>query len=220
MTLVEVVTLTLTGAEALTPVNTVVASGDTLTVNQSGAFALTFDGSNESNGYFVISLAGSAAHAITGGDLADTITGGAGDEALIGGAGADSITGSAGVDAMTGGLGADTFTIATAHTGATILLGDTVADFVTGTDFLNLDVAGAAANYSEADGALVATIAAAITAAQLVLDGTVLYYFLYNFNAGGTGLLIYDADGTAGGEDVITLTGGATAAFLALADIT
>ncbi|MCF8148315.1 MAG: hypothetical protein K9J50_07110, partial [Sulfuritalea sp.] len=72
----------------------------------------------------------------------------------------------------------------------------------------------------EADGAAITSIAAALTAATVVLDGTVLYYFLFNFNNAGTGLLIYDADGTAGGEDVITLSGGTTAAFFALGDIT
>ena len=171
----------------------------------------------------VFNATDATAHVLTGTSHADSITGGATTDTITGGAGADTIIGAGGVDSLTGGLGADIFTIGTADTGATILLGDTVSDFATGSDTLNLDVAGSTTNYtaaSEADGAAITSIAAALTAATVVLDGTVLYYFLFNFNNAGTGLLIYDADGTAGGEDVITLSGGTTAAFFALGDIT
>lgn len=70
-----------------------IAAGKTLTVNGSvlGAdYKLTFDGSRESDGAFVLN-------------------GGAGADILIGGAGADRLTGGLGMDRLTGNGGADKF---------------------------------------------------------------------------------------------------------------
>ncbi len=138
---------------------------------------------------------------------------------ITAGAGADSITL---VSVASGFSAPDTIVIATADVGATWATADTIVNFVTAVDFLNLDVAATADNYtvaSEADGVAMANEAAVLAAAQLVLDGTVKYYFAYNVNGTGNGVLYYDADGVNGGEDVILLTGAATANFLILGDI-
>lgn len=70
---------------------------------------------------------------VNGGAGNDTLNGDAGADTVSGGAGDDTINGGAGTDELTGGAGADTFTIASVD-------GDTITDFVSGTDVLNLDV--------------------------------------------------------------------------------
>lgn len=60
-------------ANALTPADTVVAAGQTLTIDATTATgALTFDGHNESNGHFVINTRGGVANALGDGQLSDT----------------------------------------------------------------------------------------------------------------------------------------------------
>jgi len=79
---------------------------------------------------------------ITGGGGADTIIGGQVADTISGGTGADVITGGLGADSLTGGLGADTFVYAlvTESNGTNT---DTVTDFVSGTDKLQVTL-----NYS------------------------------------------------------------------------
>lgn len=76
----------------ITTVDTLVASGATLTVDASSftTKTLTFDGNNETNGSF-------------------KITGGAGADILTGGAGADTLTGNGGLDVLDGKGGNDQF---------------------------------------------------------------------------------------------------------------
>lgn len=71
---------------------------------------------------------------ITGTSLADNIFGDAGNDTLVGGAGNDHLYGGAGADILTGGADADTFHIKWGETA------DTVTDFVTGTDKVELDL--------------------------------------------------------------------------------
>jgi Ca2+-binding RTX toxin-like protein len=109
VTNIEVITL----GDAMTSVitvDTLVASGQTLTVDAtglSGTNTLNWDGSAESNGHFSVDGSGNN----------DTITGGAGN---------DTFTGGAGVDSLTGGNGNDVFVYNSAvadQTGA----GETIA---------------------------------------------------------------------------------------------
>ena len=65
-----------------------------------------------------------------GGD--DLILGGAGDDTIYGGQGADTLAGGSGSDRLIGGPGADTFVFAPGH-GT-----DTIVDFVTGVDSIDL----------------------------------------------------------------------------------
>jgi len=74
----------------ITTVDTLVASGATLTVDASSftTKTLTFDGNNETNGSFKI----------TGGALADVLKGGDKNDTLTGGGGTDQLTGNGGND--------------------------------------------------------------------------------------------------------------------------
>ena len=73
---VETVKLDGGGDQVLTTVDSNVASGETLTIDNDGTGNLTFDGSAETDGSFVINNADSttAGSVITGGSKADTIT--------------------------------------------------------------------------------------------------------------------------------------------------
>ena len=81
---------------------------------------------------------------IEGGDAADTITGSAGADVINAGAGADALTGGAGADALTGGAGADSFVYAAVANSAasvsanTTVTFDTISDFATTSDKINL----------------------------------------------------------------------------------
>ena len=109
---------------AITTVDATVASGKGLKIEASaltGTNTLTFNGSAENDGIFIID-GGAGADSITGGAGADSITGGAGNDVIRGGAGADTITGGAGDDTFVvlGAIAANDYTVAdvTAGTGA------------------------------------------------------------------------------------------------------
>jgi hypothetical protein len=105
-----------------------VASGQTLYVDASGLLAaggslaadetLTFDGSAETDGAFVVH----------GGAGTDAIVGGAGADQLWGGAGDDTITGGVGADMLHGDAGNDLF-VYTALDQSTSLGEDQILDF-------------------------------------------------------------------------------------------
>ena len=76
---------------------------------------------------------GSGNDTIDGGDGSDLIYGGSGADSIVGGLGNDTIYGGYGADTMTGGTSADTFMFSTLFDS-----GDTITDFVAGTDKLNL----------------------------------------------------------------------------------
>ena len=84
---------------------------------------------------------GAGDDSLTGGTGDDTLKGGAGDDSLTGGAGDDTLKGGAGDDSLTGGAGNDTFVFAADH-GA-----DTIADFVSGTDKIDLSALPGFSNF-------------------------------------------------------------------------
>jgi large repetitive protein len=75
---------------------------------------------------------------LNGGTESDKLYGGAGTDTLNGGAGDDTLLGGAGIDLLTGGGGADIFRYAAGDVAAGATTEDTIADFVTGTDKLDL----------------------------------------------------------------------------------
>jgi Ca2+-binding RTX toxin-like protein len=108
--------------------NAGVAAGATQTINASNVTGtLLWNGAAELDGKFSIT-GGTGADSLTGGSLVDTITAGLG---------ADVITGGLGADSLTGGLGADTFVYALV-TQSNATNTDTITDFVTGTDKLQI----------------------------------------------------------------------------------
>jgi len=116
---------------------------------------------------------------------------------------------------ITGGLGADTITftndtsknvnvIGNGESGITLASADRITGFLAANDSLKMGiVASAGVNYVEAVAA-VADFAAALTAANTALNGTVLYSFQWD---GANGYLFQDTgvDGTA--DQVVVLVG-------------
>jgi Ca2+-binding RTX toxin-like protein len=142
------------GADAdtitITTADTLVASGATLTIDgadlEDGAAddILAFNGSNETNGNFVITTDGAGAHTITLGNGNDTYTGSgsgattitatAGTNSITAGTGADTITAGSGTDTIAGGTGSDTFVFGS----ATNALNDSITDFATADDQISV----------------------------------------------------------------------------------
>ena len=157
---------------------------------------------------------------ITGAGGNDVLVGAAGNDTIDGGAGNDEITGGAGVDTLTGGSGADDFNFAAGAGGLTLATADTITDFVTGSDELDVDGGGA----TVADGTAIVDFAALVAAVNAVFaagagnDDAVVYY-----NALGTGdayaFVDEDDSGTLDADDyVFILTGINTATEIAVAD--
>jgi Ca2+-binding RTX toxin-like protein len=158
---------------SVTNPNTTVANTSALsTVNLAGvAGGATFTGG------------AAAGTAITGGSGIDSLTGAAGPDVIIGGDGNDFLIGLQGADTLTGGAGVDTFTIAanSAVVGAAQTSGatltDTITDFVSGTDKLNLAQAtsflGNFANFTAGAAATAGSGAGANQAFYSVADSTV-----------------------------------------------
>jgi len=146
----EALTLTDLSTAAATTINALNMSGD-LTISELGAFDVTLFLGNGTNsitstnvaagftleggsGADTITLTGAAVNASTvnGNDGDDTILGGDAADTIDGGDGDDAINGDAGVDNITTGAGSDTVTMVSGEDG------DTIADFVLGTDMLVL----------------------------------------------------------------------------------
>ncbi len=80
-----------------------------------------------------LEFAGTGGFAGTGNEFDNVIVGGSGADRLAGGGGADTLVGGAGNDALSGGAGADHFRLDLGSL-------DTIADFLSGTDVVELDV--------------------------------------------------------------------------------
>jgi hypothetical protein len=117
---------------------------------------------------------GSGADFIISGGATATITGGAGADTIIGGAGSDNITGGLGADTMTGGDGADVF--AFGSTEATGLSGgDTITDFLSAIDKLQMLGVNGALKVAVAGNAFVTTTTTAnYGGATTTPDGSVI----------------------------------------------
>jgi Ca2+-binding RTX toxin-like protein len=133
---------------------------------------------------------------IYGGSGNDTLNGATGADVLVGNGGADLLIGGAGIDTVYGGAGQDVFFLSNLFADR-----DVIADFVGGTDFLQVSVAafggGLAAGPLAADQFL---------ANATGLAGDADDRFIYNTSSG---ILFYDLDGAgAGGPiQVATLSG-------------
>ncbi|ELP56967.1 hemolysin-type calcium-binding repeat family protein [Microcystis aeruginosa TAIHU98] len=172
----------------ITTVDTLVASGATLTVDASSftTKTLTFNGAAETNGSFKI----------TGGALADALTGGAKN---------DTLTGNGGPDILTGGGGNDQFVLNKAVATSAV----TINDFSTLTAINNNDVfalsnaafagapaVGAALTVSLVAGATNSANTILLDTAANLLTTTAINYGNVRFAfATDTKQLYYDADG-------------------------
>ena len=85
---------------------------------------------------------------------------------------------------------------------------ETITDFASTIDKIQFDTAGLVTNYAE-ELTAAATLGDLITAADVVLDGTIKYYFGV---VGTDGYLVFDADGT-GQTVIVKMTGTTDMAF-------
>jgi VCBS repeat-containing protein len=137
---------------------------------------------------------------LSGGDGSDSLSGGAGDNSLdggndddflVGGSDSDVLTGGAGFDTLYGGDGDDIFAFQTASDGP-----DEIADFVSGGDTIRISASGFGGGLTA--GGTVSLVSGADPAAS----GTG-GQFLFDTD---DGRLLWDADGTGGGEAVLIAT--------------
>jgi VCBS repeat-containing protein len=126
----------------------------------------------------------------------DILNGGNGNDLLVGGAGSDTLNGNADSDVLVGGAGIDTFNFsATSDSSATLTLSDVIADFVHGTDKINLSAIDA--NNGGGDNAFLfggnnaATVANSVTWSE----------------SGGDTILHMDVNGNATADMQIILRG-------------
>ncbi len=203
-TMVNVETLKLTGSHSYTLIlsDGNVAAGQTLTVDASklgGGFALTFDGSAEHDGAFVVKGGRGDDH-IIGGDGADKLTGGKGNDVLQGGNGADLLNGARGNDVFV-------YTAVGQSTGPVF---DTIAGFSTKQDKIDVWFAVTGVDAAVSHGALSLAsfngdLAMALGAAHLAGNHAVVFTPDAGDLAGDT-FLVVDANGTAGyqaGQDLV-----------------
>jgi Ca2+-binding RTX toxin-like protein len=194
-----------TGIEQVT-----IGTGTGLTAIASGTASLNVNASAVLNGLSITGNAG--ANILTGTAFNDILSGGAKADRLIGGAGDDTLIGDNGNDVLTGGAGVDTFVFNFAPNASNNK--DTIADFLSGTDVIQMSMAvfttitgeigGLSANqYWSGPGVVAAHDA----------DDRIIYNTI-------TGALYYDADGSGSGAKVqIALLGVTTHPALAYTDI-
>ena len=125
-----------------------------------------------------LTLTGTLALSGIGNASANRLTGNAAANSLNGSAGNDTLTGGGGRDVLTGGSGSDFFDFnASSETGITSTTRDLIADFVSGTDHIDLSSidANAAMAGDQAFTKLLASSTAFTAAGQLRFGGGVLY---------------------------------------------
>jgi VCBS repeat-containing protein len=161
---------------------------------------------------------------INGSAGADTLTGGSGADTINGAGGADSIRGGGGGDTLAGGAGADTFLVGAGD--STILHWDTITDFATGEDKLDISAvdAGTVAiarfgsstfvYFGSGASAGVVQVNGDLKTSDLIVSGAVHGYTLYA--GGGVETLTGSAgaDVLVGGSGTTTLNGGGGADIL------
>jgi len=202
MTNVEILSLTVGHSYKLTLSDGNVAAGMTLTVKATALGAgdsLTFNGSAEHDGAFVVK-GGKGDDHIIGGDGADKLTGGKGNDVLQGGNGADLLNGARGNDVFA-------YTAAGQSTGPVF---DTITGFSARQDKIDVWFSVTGVDAAVSHGALSlasfnSDLAAALGAAQLAGDHAVVFTPDSGDFAGDT-FLVVDANGAAGyqaGQDLV-----------------
>jgi WD40 repeat protein len=194
-----------TGIEQVT-----IGTGTGLAAIAGGTAALNVNASAVLNALSITGNAGS--NTLTGTAFNDTLSGGARVDTLIGGAGDDALIGGNGSDMLTGGAGADTFVFDFAPNRSSNK--DTIVDFLSGTDVIQMSKAVFAA-ISGAAGGLSAN--QFWSAPGLVAGHDADDRVIYNTT---TGILYYDADGSGASTAVqIALLGAGTHPALLYTDI-
>ena len=182
---VEKIVITQAWSYSLTTNDATVAAGETLIVDASqGVFlgyGLTFDGSAETDGKFVVFGAS---------QFANELHGGSGDDLLIGGAAGDYLNGGAGADTMVGGQGGDIYFV------------DSASDVVVEDPSGGFDAVVSSVSYILADNVEKLTLTGtAILGAGNASDNQIVGNSADNVLEGGAGNDTIDI--SAGGTDIV-----------------
>lgn len=146
------------------------------------------------------------------GNVAATLRGTINADTLIGDDGADTIEGRAGADTLTGGNRQDTFVFTSGDTGITEAEADTITDFVSGNDLLDLAsiVDGNIGTYAEVNGAANNFTAFTTNATASFTGSAIDIYVEYNLNGSGNTYLVVDENSSgdvSAGDTLIILSG-------------
>ena len=168
------------GLITLADANFAAITGATISATSLTTGALLVTAAAEDDSTFSIT-GGAGADSIIGGQLADTISGGSGADTITGGLLADSLSGGAGIDRFVYALATQSNSTNT----------DTITDFTTGTDKLDVTLDYSGFSSALTVNATVQTAAAGTTAAQDALSGargeaiydTTNSALIINFNA-------------------------------------
>jgi Ca2+-binding RTX toxin-like protein len=153
------------------------------------------------------------------GNVSATINGSAAADIIVGDDGADTIKGRGGADTLTGGNRSDKFIYSPDDTGITEATADTITDFSTGADKIDIQAPG---TYVEVDGTANDFAAFLTNAGNSFTGNADDIYVEYNLNASGNTYVIVDENksGTVNaGDTLIILSGLSTADGLDSSDI-
>ncbi|WP_416357627.1 hypothetical protein ACLNGM_06155 [Aureimonas phyllosphaerae] len=143
-------------------------------------------------------IGGTGSDDLAGGDGDDLIQGDSQNDRLSGQSGQDTVVGGTGTDTLSGGAEADTFAFGLGETSMNATTNDTILDFVTGFDVIDLGVVnGVLSPLAYAEAAITTDVFAdAVTAAQAAMGGGKSVVFIA---AASNGWLFWDsnADGVA-----------------------
>jgi hypothetical protein len=185
------------------------AGGETIVITNGDLDDLVINGGDGDDTINLTGATGSNIE-INGGDGDDVITGSDDGDEINGGDGVDLITGGAGKDMLTGGAGVDTFVFATGDSGITVATADTITDFTTAVDEIDVLDTAVALGVTIANGANNTNLADFIVDADVALTGGKGVYAEFNINGAGDGYVVVDEDASGNvnaGDTLIILTG-------------
>ena len=146
------------------------------------------------------------------GNVSATLRGSVGADTLIGNDGSDTIEGRAGADTLTGGNRQDTFVFTSGDTGVTEATADTITDFVSGNDLIDLTAIsdGNIGSYVETSGAGNNFAQFTSNATASFTGSAIDIYVQYNLNGSGNTYIFVDEDSNgsvSAGDTLIILSG-------------
>jgi len=195
---------TITTGTGVTTVKSIATTGTrTITSSDAVVARVTLTSGDSTGGNTITTGTGNDTITITASGTANSTLG----NTITAGTRADTIT-------LATDASIDVVVIANADSGITVATADSITNFTAANDNLKMGLAATGANYVEA-GVAVADFAAALTAANIALNGTVLYSFEFDAT---NGYLFKDTDGD-GTADLVVVLVGITNAGIAFADI-
>ena len=150
------------------------------------------------------------------GNVAATLRGTIAADTLIGNDGADTLEGRGGADTLTGGNRQDTFVFSSGDTGVTEATADTITDFISGNDLIDLKSVtdGNLGTYVEANGAANNFATFTANATSSFSGSAIDIYVEYNLNGTGNTYVIIDenSSGNVSAGDTLIILGGLSGA--------